>query len=266
MTDISSRQNPKIKLARSLHERKGRQASGLFLVEGLRHLGELVDSDFTIEYVLLADETLDSAFGTGLITRFSEMGCAVFHTTAEVLDSTSTRSRSGGIAAVVRQKTSGLNQITVSNAGPLSVALVHPQNPGNIGTILRTMDAVGAGPLFLLNGGADPWQPAAVRASMGAVFQHPIVQTGFSEFAAWADLRKLRVYGTSARGTFDYKAVHELARPDVLLLGDERGGLTPDQSDACEVLVRIPMQGRGSSLNLAVAAGIMLFAMRDGAR
>ncbi len=166
-----------------------------------------------------------------------------------------------GLAAVVRQKRRSLDSLPVASF-PFLTALVAPQDPGNVGSILRTLDAVGANGLILLDGGADPYQTAAVRASMGTLFWQPFVQTSFSEFAAWKKQNRHRLIGTSAHGNLDYHAIKLDQRPTILLLGNEQKGLSPEQIAACDDLVALPMRGRASSLNLAVAAGILLYALK----
>ncbi len=260
MTDLTSRQNPRIKLARSLHQRKARQETGLFLVEGLRHLGELVDSSYKVEFVLYSPDTLTSTFGHEVIDRFRTLGVQVFTTTEAILDDLSGKNSALGALAVVHQSDLDPSSISPDVSRP-TVALVAPQDPGNIGSILRTMDAVRAGALFLLEGGADPWQPTAVRASMGSIFWHPVVQCSFDAFAGWAAANVVHVYGTSTKGSDAFTETSGYAQPSALLLGSEREGLSYAQAEICEKLVRIPMQGRGSSLNLAVAAGVLLYAM-----
>jgi len=158
--------------------------------------------------------------------------------------------------------------VTLSDISPVNfdwgVALVAPQDPGNVGTILRTIDAVGASGLLLLDSSVDPTHPTAVRASMGALFWHPVINVSFGEFASWVRGHGYRVYGTSARGEVSYESIGEYQRPLVLLMGGEREGLTPEQAGLCEGLVRLPMMGQVSSLNLAVATGVMLYEMRKG--
>jgi TrmH family RNA methyltransferase len=115
----------------------------------------------------------------------------------------------------------------------------------------------------LLDDGVDAYHPSAVRASMGAVFRLPVVSAAFAEFTAWASKHGYHVIGTSARGHTDYRAAERYPLPLVLLLGSERLGLTAAQIAACETVLRLPMQGRVSSLNLSVAAGVLLYAIHD---
>jgi TrmH family RNA methyltransferase len=139
-----------------------------------------------------------------------------------------------------------------------SAALVSPQDPGNVGTILRTLDAVGADALFLLDGGVELYHPTVVRSSMGTIFWKPIIQTSFTEFVDWAHQGNFQLIGTSAHGDIDYQTLVPRI-PWILVLGNEQKGLSIEQINACDVAVSLPMKGRVSSLNLAVAAGVLLY-------
>ena len=147
---------------------------------------------------------------------------------------------------------------------PWAVALVDPQDPGNLGTILRTIDAVGASGLLLLDSNIDAYHPGAVRASMGSLFWHPVVHASFAEFELWSRRLGYSVYGTSAHGSLDYRLVEKYKTPRVLLMGSERQGLSQEQAEICDALIRLPMLGKSTSLNLGVAAGVMLYAMFEG--
>ncbi len=259
---ISSRTNPLLKLARSLRERKARLQTGLFLVEGILHVGEAAEAGWPIETLLYAPERLSSDFGRQLVARLAAQGVRCQPVTAEAFESIAEKENPQGVAAIVRQRVWRLGDFS-STVLRLAVACVSPQDPGNVGTILRTLDAVGADALFLLDGGVDPFHPSAVRASMGALFWKPVVQCGFVEFAAWARERGMHLVGTSARGSVDYRALSSMDAPAALVLGSEQKGLSPNQIAACDVLVRLPMRGRATSLNLAVAAGVLLYALMD---
>lgn len=272
---ITSRSNSKIKPVRALRRGKKRRESGLFLVEGIRHVGEAVAaaSTFTetvapkitasmaVESIFYAPDLLTSDFARALIRRQAAGGIPCYATTADVFISMAGKQHPQGILAVVRSHPFDLTVIEPVNF-PWGVALIAPQDPGNVGTILRTIDAVGASGLILLDGGADPYHPSSVRASMGALFWYPIVTASFADFAQWANAHAYNVIGTSAHGSADYQSV-DYRRPLILLMGSERDGLTPEQAALCGRLIRIPMQGRATSLNLAVAAGILLYKTLD---
>jgi TrmH family RNA methyltransferase len=109
----------------------------------------------------------------------------------------------------------------------------------------------------------DPYHPAAIRAGMGTIFHLPVVRAAFEDFHGWAKAGGFHIYGTSVRGQTDYRGTHIYSLPLVLLMGSEREGLSAVQSAICDDLIRLPMHGRVSSLNLAVATGIFLYAMHD---
>jgi TrmH family RNA methyltransferase len=262
MLPLSSRNNPRIKQVRALRQNKARQATGLFLVEGIRHVGEAVEAGAPLEAVYYAPELLHSPYATDLVKRLSGIGVPCFAVTEQVFFSLADKENPQGLLAVARQLSCELSELSPQNF-PWGVALVAPQDPGNLGAILRSLDAVGASGLLLLENSADPYHPSAVRASMGTLFWHQVVSASFAEFTRWADQHKYHVYGTSAHGEEDYRSVEAYSWPCILLMGSEREGLTPQQAAICECLIRLPMRGRATSLNLAVAAGIMLYAMLE---
>jgi len=249
---ITSLSNPLIKQARALRQKKARLESGLFLVEGIHHVGEVIEAGWDVESVLYASGVLTSAFAHDLITRLAFTPQLV---TTQVMESLADKDHPQGIIAVVRQKKS-----QISSLPPLrtAVALVAPQDPGNVGTILRTMDAVGVDILFLLDGGVELYHPTVIRSSMGTMFWKPIIQTSFNEFVQWARGGNYQLIGTSAHGDVDYQTLVPQI-PWVLVLGNEQKGLSPEQTNVCDVAVSLPMQGRASSLNLSVAAGVLLY-------
>jgi TrmH family RNA methyltransferase len=261
---ISSRNNPRIKQVRALRQRKGRQEARLFIVEGIRHVGEAVEAGAPLEAIFHAPELLDSAFARNLLEEQARHGVPCYATTAEVFAWLAEKENPQGILAVARQTDRKLGDLTPQNF-PWGVALVSPQDPGNLGTILRSIDAVGASGLLLLEDSVDPYHPSAVRASMGALFWNPVVSASFADFAAWTKQQGYHVYGTSAHGNVAYSEVQAYQFPCILLMGSEREGLTQEQTTACEKMIRLPMRGRATSLNLSVAAGVMLYAILGSA-
>lgn len=262
METITSRQNPKIKQVRSLRERVHREASGLFLVEGIRHVGEAAQAGAVIQAIFYAPERLTSLYALELIQSQAARGVPCHATAAAVFESLAEKENPQGILAVVRQPDNRLADLSPENFG-WGVALVSPQDPGNVGAILRTIDAVGASGLLLLEKGVDPYHPIAVRASMGSIFWHPLVAASLPDFTQWVRRHGYTVYGTSAHGSHDYRQVVAYQRPLILLMGSEREGLTADQAAICQAVIRLPMNGRATSLNLAVAAGVMLYSILD---
>lgn len=252
MKVITSTSNPLVKQVRALRQKKARNETGQFLVEGIHHVGEAVEAGWEIEAILYASGVLTSSFAHDLITR------RVFKpqlVSAQVMESLTDKDNPQGILAVVRQK-----KLTFADLKQVSrvVALVSPQDPGNVGTILRTMDAANADALFLLDGGVELYHPTVVRASMGTLFWKPVVQTSFNKFIEWARGNDMQLIATSAKADMDYRSLNPRI-PWALVLGNEQKGLSREQTAACDVTVSIPMQGRASSLNLSVAAGVLLY-------
>jgi TrmH family RNA methyltransferase len=249
---ITSLSNPLVKQARLLHQKKARLESGAFLVEGIHHVGEAVEAGWEVEAVLYAPDLLTSNFAQELVRRLGDKTQPV---SASVMESLADKDNPQGILAIVRQRQIELESLPALKT---AVALISPQDPGNVGTILRTLDAVDGDALFLLEGGVELYHPTVIRSSMGTVFWKPVVQTSFDEFTNWSRVRNIQLIGTSAHSDVDYQTLVPQV-PWVLVLGSEQKGLSAAQTNTCDVTVSLPMKGRVSSLNLAVAAGVLLY-------
>jgi len=256
MEIITSLSNPLVKRARALRQKKNRAETDLFLVEGIHHVGEAFAAGWEIETALYAPEQLTSAFARDLLAKIPQAAQPV---SGAVMDSLAEKENPQGILAITRQRHTSLQMLRPFSR---AVALTMPQDPGNVGTILRSIDAVGADALFLLNGGVELYHPTVVRASMGTLFWKPVVQTSFEEFIQWLRRSPRQLIGASAKADVPCATLKAQA-PWVLLLGNEQKGLSREQSAACDVTVSLPMRGRVSSLNLAVAAGILLYHLTE---
>ncbi len=254
---ITSTSNPAIKQIRRLAERKERQQTGLFYIEGLRIVGEAVERDWKIVHLIASPELLSSLFGRQLVENFRSAGGSVLEVSADVFRSLSAKDGPQGIGAVVEQRWTQIEEVALKEK-QLWVALDSIQDPGNLGAILRTLDAVGGRGVILLDHSTDPYDPAAVRGSMGAVFSLDIVKTSFPRFAEWKRVQRIPLIGTSDKAASDY---HTADYPDlfILLMGSERQGLQERHLMLCDQVVRIPMLGRSDSLNLAVATAVILY-------
>ncbi len=249
---ITSLTNPLIKKVRALRQRKSRAETGMFIAEGLHHVGEAIEAGWEIDSILYSLDVLTSDFARDLISKNES---EVQQVSAQVMEFIADKENPQGMIAVVRQKSTRLEDLKSVHIG---MAVVSPQDPGNVGTILRTLDAVGADALFLLDGGVDPYHPTSVRASMGTIFWKPIIQTSFDEFMDWSRRGDYRLIATSAHAEQNYLDLKPNV-PWILVLGSEQKGLSMEQIQACDVSISLPMRGRASSLNLAVAAGILLY-------
>lgn len=254
---ISSHNNPRIKEIRSLRHRQEREQTGLFFIEGIRLVTEAGQLGADIEALVVAPELLKSQFGQEVVRAEQERGTSCIEVTADVFRSISVKDGPQGMGAVVRQHWESLDQVRLSSRD-YWVALDAAQDPGNIGTIMRTGDAFGSVGVILLGNCADPYDPTALRASMGAIFSQRLVKANFADFAHWKQRHDYCVIGTSKAAPHDYRKV-SYPLPMVLLMGSERLGLSSEQQALCDLMVGIPMVGRSDSLNLAVAAGIVLY-------
>jgi TrmH family RNA methyltransferase len=141
------------------------------------------------------------------------------------------------------------------------LALEGIRDPGNLGTIIRTVDAVGASGILLIGASCDPYSRESVRATMGSIFNVPLVRTEAEPFRAWAARWPGDVVGTHLSATEDFRAA-PYREPVLMLMGSEGPGLTDQLAKVCSRLVKIPMAGRLDSLNLAVATALMLYEVR----
>jgi len=254
---IFSRSNPAVKAIRALGNRKQRDGTGRFFVDGLHLVAAATQQQADIETCVVAPELLTSAFGRELARSLTHNSAPMLEVTADVFQSLAAKDYAQGIGIVARQRWLDLARVR-PEAGQCWVALDTVHYPANLGTILRTCDAVGAAGVILLGSTTDPYDPAAVRASLGAIFSQRLARASFAEFAAWRDRHGLAVVGTSPAAPLDYQAL-AYQPPLVLLMGSEPRGLTHEQQALCDIMVNIPMVGHSDSLNLAVATGVMLY-------
>jgi len=257
---VTSFSNSTVKLLRSLRDKKARRAEGLFLAEGLRIIAEARDSGRLPEIVAFSAEGARHPLAAAIIAEAEAAGADAVETTPDILAKMSGKDNPQMLLGAYRQPDSSLFDIERARA-PLWIVAQALRDPGNIGTILRTGDAAGAGGLILIDDCADPFSVEAVRASMGAVFTQAIASARWPEFVEWLRGGDGQLVGTSLKATQDYLDA-EYRRPCFLLIGNEQQGLPAEYEAECDSLVKIPMAGRADSLNAAMAAAVMAFAVR----
>ena len=258
--EITAFSNPAVKLLRSLRDKKARRAEGLFLAEGLRILTEARDSGRLPEIVAFSAEGGRHPLAAEIIAATEAAGGDAIETSAEILSKMSGKDNPQMLLGAYRQPATSLEDIDRA-AAPLWIVAQALRDPGNIGTILRTGDAVGAGGLILVDDCADAFSVEAVRASMGALFTQAIATARWEEFVAWLRGGEGQFVGTSLRATHDYLKA-EYRQPCFLLIGNEQHGLPAEYEADCDLLVKIPMAGRADSLNAAMATAVMAFAIK----
>ncbi len=254
---ISSAANPLIKRMRSLADRRHRSRERAFVVEGIQPVWQAVEAGAQVEVLVVAPDLLGDSPAAAMVAAQEAAGQRVVRVTAGLFRRLSGRDGPSGLAAIVRGHPAGLDALTVTPQA-LFVALHEIRNPGNLGTIIRTANAAGAAGVILLGQSTDPYDPAAIRASMGAVFGMPVAAAQPEEFFAWAGQRAVPVATTSAKAPADFWSV-SYPRPLALLLGGEGPGLPGSLLARGALSVRIPMTGTAESLNLAVAAALLLY-------
>ncbi len=253
---ITSLANPAIKALRALRQRKARDEQGRYLIEGIRLVAEAIQCHAPLDMLIVAPDLLTSTFARELVATYTAAGGRVLTVSEAVFASLAEKEHPQGIAAVGRIQYTPLTHLPMAPVG--WIALVEVADPGNLGTILRTADGAGFSGVILIGATTDPFDPAAVRASMGALFSQQLVRASWTDLVAWCRAHGIGLVGSSDHGTFDYRSA-PYPRPLVLALGSERQGLSAEQIADCDLVARIPMRGRSDSLNLAVAAGVLMY-------
>jgi RNA methyltransferase, TrmH family len=257
---ITAFSNETVKRLRSLRDKKGRRAEGMFLAEGLRIIAEARDSGLLPQIVAFSPDGAKHPLAAEIIAATEAAGGEAIETSPDILSKMSGKDNPQMLLGAYRVPDTSLERIDRSKA-PLWIVAQALRDPGNIGTILRTGDAAGAGGLILIDDSADPFSVEAVRASMGAVFTQEVAAARWPEFLAWQRSGPGQLVGTSLKATQDYLEA-EYRSPCFLLIGNEQQGLPADYEAECDLLVKIPMAGRADSLNAAMAAAVMAFAVK----
>jgi len=258
---ISSAANPLVKRMRLLADRKHRRRESAYVVQGIQPVWQAVEAGAGIETLVVAPGLLRHNGAAAMVAAQEAAGVSVARLSDDLFTRLADRDGPSGLAAIVRSRPCGLADLA-AGAGSVFVALHQAGNPGNLGTIVRTASAAGADAVILIGPSADPYDPAAVKASMGALFTVPVVAAPTAEeFLAWAAGRDIRVIAASGRAEASYWQA-DLEPPCAVLLGSEGGGLPAGLTESAGLHVSIPMTGTAESLNLAVAAGILLYEIR----
>jgi len=281
---ITSASHPVIKRARRLKQRKHRMAEQRFLLEGIRAFIEAVESGANIEMILASPDLLTSSRAYAAIATARAHGVQYYVLAPTAFAALSDRDNPTGLAAIVHYPhwhlddlspnripaLQGHEQSLATSApqgqtpaiAPFYVALEDVHDPGNLGTILRTLDGAGASGVFLLGHTTDPYHPSAVRASMGALFTVPLIAMDrVSAVTSWCRQHRVMTIATlPAAETSFWEAEYQF--PVLLFMGSEAQGLSEEARRACDLTISIPMFGRADSLNLAVATGLLIYELR----
>ena len=254
---ITSFQNPTVKLVRSLELRKARRETGLFVAEGLKVVATARDRGWAPR-LLLFGEGAGGGTIAELLDWASAAGAQCLQVSAPILEKIASRDNPQNLIGVFPQRWG--KPPAEPATGDVWIALEEVRDPGNLGTIVRTCDAVGAGGVILVGTCCDPFSREAVRATMGSIFSMALVRMERSEFLRRAGTWPGEIVGTHLAAAQDYRS--EYGGPVLLAMGGEGPGLSDDLARACTRLVKIPMAGSADSLNLAVATALVLYEIR----
>ena len=247
--------NPLVKQVRGLRDKKQRRREGLCMAEGLRILTEAREAGMLPERIFFSDGS--HKLVRALIEAVEGAGGDAVETSEDILHKISGKENPQTVLGVYRAFDTHLDRIDRTQADLWIVAQAL-RDPGNLGTILRTGDAVGAGGLILVDECVDPFSVEAVRASMGALFTQRIAAAPWEAFVAWLRSGPGELIGTSLKATQDYQEPR-YTKPAFILVGNEAQGLPEAYEAECDTLVKIPMGGRADSLNAAVATAVMAY-------
>lgn len=252
---ITGFSNPTVKFLRSLREKKHRKAEQRFLAEGLRLLTDARASGRLPEMLVMASGRETHPLLRALEADVLAAGGEVLEMDEAILAKVTGKDNPQAVAGVFAEFDTSLATLDRGSAKIWLVAQAL-RDPGNLGTMLRTGDAIGAGGLILIDDCADPFSVEAVRASMGAIFTQQVVQARWEEFLPWLRDGDGQLVAASLRDAHDYRTA-PYAAPCFLMVGNESRGLPEAYEDACDLRVTMPMKGRADSLNAAVAAAVL---------
>jgi TrmH family RNA methyltransferase len=263
---ITSAANPLIKTLKSLHAKKGRTETGLFLAEGARLALEAAELGVWPDILVVSEAALGRPQVRDLVNRAEARRVRVVETSEAILAQISKRENTQTVIGAYKQRLAPLE----SMEGEMIVALDGVRDPGNLGTILRTADSVGVGGVILVGESCDPFSVEAVRATMGSVFAVKIARASLDELLRYKQQRGAKLIGTSLKGAA-LDADAPVKGRVIVFMGNEQSGLSAEMEAACDVLLKLPMRGRADSLNLAVATAVTLYDLwrrrgYDGAR
>jgi TrmH family RNA methyltransferase len=259
--EVTSLTNPIVKDIRLLDKKRHRDETGLFLAEGMKLVIDAMENGWTIKTLIHGKAGRGQANLEALAARCVAKGADVLIVSEKVLGAIARRDNPQMVMGVFEQSWRAGAAIK-PDKNDVWVALDRVRDPGNLGTIIRTVDAVGAKGVILVGQTTDPFATETVRATMGSIFAVPVARMSDRDFVSFAGKWPGMVAGTHLAGAVDYRSPDYSAGPVLLLMGNEQAGLTEELAGACSQLIRIPQAGNADSLNLAIATGVCLFEIR----
>jgi TrmH family RNA methyltransferase len=258
MLELSSLQNPKVKQVIHLRDRKERDESHQFLIEGYRELLRATDAKWEIETLFICPSLFLGSNEPLLIERLRSRGTAIYDCSEKVFQKMSYRDRPDGLLAIAPQRRMRLEDFTSKNSAALYVVAEAIEKPGNLGTILRSSDAVGVDGLIVCDRCTDIFNPNVVRASVGTLFTVPTVEASGEETLTWLKSRGIAILAATPQAEKEFTQV-DMTLPIAIAVGTEQLGLSERWMREATMQVRIPMNGVADSLNVAMATTLLLY-------
>jgi RNA methyltransferase, TrmH family len=251
---LTSAQNPKIKQLVRLKERRERDATGLFLIEGYREIERAVKGGIQFEALFICKELF---LGSNEPKLIEDVGAELFSLPGHLFEKISYRDRPDGLMAIAHQMRGALSDLPIEKT-PLYVVAEAIEKPGNLGTILRSADGVGASGVIVCDRCTDIYNPNVVRASVGTLFTLPVIEASGVETLKWLKERGVLIAAAAPSAELDY-TVADLKGPLAIAVGTEQLGLSDIWMQASDIRVKIPMCGVADSLNVAMATTLLVY-------
>lgn len=256
---ITSAQNPKIKAAQNLRDKRDREKTGLFLIEGYRELRRAVDAGVRIDALFVCPSFFLKSNEPALIRDSKKQGAAIYELTPPLFEKLSYRDRPDGLVAVAHQMKTSLEKIVFKNPkAPFLIIAEAIEKPGNLGTILRSADAAGVDAVIVADPCTDIYNPNVVRSSVGTLFTVPVIEAKGEEVFAYLKKHKISLVAATPSAKHLFTDV-ELTGPVAILVGTEQLGLSPLWMQEANIQVKIPMHGVADSLNVSAATTLLLY-------
>lgn len=255
MQDISSTQNALVKKVLQLQDKSRlRKKEGLFVVEGLRELELAIKGGYELDTVFFYQELITEEEITSVLPQDTNL----ISVSKEVHQKIAYRSSTEAVVALVKTKSNSLNTVTFTTKIPLILIAEAPEKPGNIGAILRTADAANVDAIFIANPKTDLYNPNIIRSSVGCVFTNQIATGTTEEIIAFLKDNNINIYAATLQNSNEYHQ-EDYTQASAIVVGTEATGLSQEWREAAKQNIIIPMQGQIDSMNVSVAAGILIF-------
>lgn len=254
---LTSLQNPLVKQVVRLKDRRDRDETKQFIIEGYREIKRALDHNIELEALLVCPDLFLGINEEDLIELAGEKGADVFETTKQVFHKISYRDRPDGLVAIANQMNYGLESLPLSK-NPFFVIAESIEKPGNLGTILRSADAANVDGVIVCDRCTDIYNPNVVRASVGTLFTRPVVEATSDEMMEWLKKHSIPIVAATPHAEAFFTKV-DLSGPIAIVVGTEQIGLTDQWMDMADIKVRIPMLGSADSLNVATATTLLLY-------